>query len=113
MIAPGVRIGPIPGDAVLGRHHEPVSPTLEQLPQDRLALPASVVAGRVDDIAAGLGVGVDDATALPQRRTHAALFAKGHGPQEEPRDPQPGAAKRPIAHCSSSQTMYWSCRAYR
>jgi hypothetical protein len=59
-----VGIVPVAGDGVLGGKYEPVPAAGKQLAEDLLAGPAAVVDGGVGDVAARVGVGIQDPLAL-------------------------------------------------
>jgi hypothetical protein len=61
------------GERVLGREHPAIAVGLDELADDPLALSAGVVVGGVDEVAARLGVRVDDPRALLLRRSPVPL----------------------------------------
>lgn len=86
MVARGVQVAAVARHGVLGRDDEAIAAARKKLAEDGLALTAAVEVRRVDDVAAGVGVQVENAAALPQRRA-ASLLAEGHRPEEQLGDP--------------------------
>ncbi|MCP2253655.1 hypothetical protein LY13_002409 [Prauserella aidingensis] len=84
----GVGIAGITAEPELGGDHEPVA-SGDHLAEQALAL--AVRRRRVDDVAPGVGVGVDDAAGL--RRV-----GQPHRAEEQFRDPQSCAAEQSISH---------------
>jgi hypothetical protein len=88
--ARGVGVVPVAAEGELGGQHEPVAAG-QHLAEQCLAV--AVGRGGVDDVAAGVGVGVDDPPGLRG-------VGQRHRPEEHLRDPQPGPPEEPVAHAS-------------
>ena len=71
---------------------------LEELAEDLLAGAAAVVDGGVDDVAARLGVGVEHASALLDRRADAALLAERHRAEDQLGHPQAARTEEAVSH---------------
>src|SRR3546814_7336831 len=73
----------------LGREHEILAPSLQQLAQDRLGLAELIDIGRVDEIAASLGVSVENCSgglrigAMPPAGAEIAGSERQRGRSEE------------------------------
>ena len=80
----------VAGHAVLRGEDEPVAPPGRAARRGSLAGAAAVVDGGVDRRCRRLGVRVDDAPALLDRRAHAALFTERHAPRKR------HATRRPV-----------------
>jgi hypothetical protein len=64
-----------------------VTAPLEQLAEDLLAGTAAVVDSGIDDVAAGVRVGVEDSPAFLRRGADTTLLAEGHRAQDQFREP--------------------------
>src|SRR5207248_4544522 len=95
-----VRIARTIGERVLRRQDEVVAIGRDELSDEPLRRPVRVVAGRVDEVAVGLDVAVEDATALLFRRAPAPVLAEGHRAQAELRDAQAASSEQGVAHRS-------------
>src|SRR5205085_8875255 len=81
------------------RREDPaVTGGMRQLSDDLLARTVGVVARRVDEVAPGLGVGLDDPAALGLVGTPAPVGAERHRAERQLRDPQPASADQAVAH---------------
>src|SRR5947209_6428922 len=100
MVTAEVRIARAIGERVLRRQDEVVAIGRDELSDEPLRRPVRVVAGRVDEVAAGLDVAVEDATALLLRRAPAPVLAEGHRAEAELRDAQAASSEQGVAHRS-------------
>ena len=98
VVAAGVGVVGPGAQAVLGGQHEVVAVGGHQLPDDPLAGPVGVVVGGVDEVAAGLGVGVEHLEALVAAGPPAPVGAEGHGPEGQLGHAQAAAAEQAVAH---------------
>jgi hypothetical protein len=83
VVARTVGVMSIAGHGVLRGQHEPILAPDEEFSEDLLTRAGAIIDRGVDDVAARLGIGVDDPAALLERCPDAALFAEGHRPQEQ------------------------------
>ena len=102
MVAACVRVVRARGQRVLGREHEALAIRRGEGADELLALSVRVVARRVDEVPAGLDVGVEDAARLVLRRTPAPGLAERHRAERDLRDPEAAVAEQRVAHHSSS-----------
>src|SRR5690606_27506566 len=91
VVAGGVRVGGVAGDGVLGGEDEAVPASGEQFADDAFASAVAVEVRRVDHVAAGVGVVVEDSPGV--RFGQAARGAVGHRAEEEFGDAQAGIAQ--------------------
>jgi len=80
----------------LGRQDDAVAPPFHQPAEDALGRAVRVVDGRVDEIAAAVDVGVEDAPGLGFVGAPAPVLAEGHRAQRQRRDAQAGAAQQAV-----------------
>src|SRR6266540_3867024 len=98
VVAPGVGVVAPAGQRVLGGDHPAVPVGGDHLADDALAGAVGVVAGGVDEVAAGLAVAVEHAPALGGARAPAPVLPEGHRAERQLGHAQPASAQQPVQH---------------
>src|SRR4029453_15689051 len=95
-VATGVRVPLLGGEGELGGEHHPLTvPAVpDELPHQRLAGPAGVPVGGVDEVAAGVEVAVEHLAGGGLGGPPAPLGGERHGAQTEPGDAEATAAEK-------------------
>ena len=82
----------------LGGEHEILATSLQHRAQKLFRLPELVDVGRVDEIAAGLGIGVEDRLACVRVGAMTPACAEVSGAEGNLRDPQAGLSEQRVFH---------------
>ncbi len=96
MIAAGIDVVRIACHGEFGGQHEAFASVLDQLAEDAFGAAVGVVHRGVDEVAAAVGIGVEDALGFDCICAPAPGFAEGHGAQRQWRDAQAGAAEQAL-----------------
>ena len=97
-VAHRVRVRVVHPVVALGREDDPVAPGSENPSQDRLARPAPVYVGGVEEVDAEVERRVEDRTGLRLVAPPVGFRPKGHGPQARDGDLDAGAPERTVLH---------------
>jgi len=98
VIAPAVGIVRAAVEGVLGGQDELLPALPHELAEEPLARAVGIKIGRVDEIAASIGEGVEDLFALLLRRTKTPVFTEGHGTETKFGNTQARPAQKFVAH---------------
>jgi hypothetical protein len=94
MVAAGVGVARGGGHRVLGRDHEAVTLAARKLPQQPLGAAVGVLVRCVNEVAAAVDIGVEEATRLVGIRAPTPVLSEGHGAERQRRNAQTGAAEK-------------------
>jgi DNA-binding transcriptional LysR family regulator len=105
MVAAGIRIARTCRQRIFGGEHQRFALCFRELADQTLRRSVGVGVGGVDEVAAAIDIGVEDAPRFGFIGAPAPVGAERHGPERQWRDPEAGAAEQAVSASALSQTI--------